>query len=173
MSNYRNFDLTVYFIAQGAAQTTKEKLQKGIEFFNRYMRLDKVYLEPFRDGVFASEEQIRMCKETFESYGIKVSGGITTAMPTPEGDKPKQRIFNTMCYNDPKMLAQIAAVSEFNGRMYDEWIIDDFYFTNCTCEACRKGRDAYNSEHGITDGSWEGYRQHLMAEVSKSSKSGL
>lgn len=72
-----------------------------------------------------------------------------------------------MCYNDPKMLAQIADVSAFNGRMFDEWIIDDFYFTNCTCEACRKGRDAYNAAHGITDGSWQAYRQQLMIDVSR------
>ena len=167
MGNYRNFELVTYFVAGGACRTTKEKLEQGLDFFQRYMRLDKVYLEPFRDGQFASEAQIRMIKETFEARGIKVSGGITTAMPTPDGDKPKQRIFNTFCYNDPKMLAQLAEVSEFNGRMFDEWIIDDFYFTNCTCKACREGRDRYNAAHGITDGSWQGYRQQLMIDVSR------
>ena len=167
MSNYRNFELAVYFVAGGAARTTRVELETSLDFFQRHMRLDKVYLEPFRDGVFASEDQIRMIKEAFERRGIRVSGGITTAMPTPAGDKPKQRIFNTLCYNDPKMLAQVAAVSEFNGRMFDEWIIDDFYFTNCTCAACRSGRDAYNAAHGITDGSWQGYRQQLMADVSR------
>lgn len=167
MGNYRNFELTTYFVAGGTARVTEEKLQKGIDFFQKHMRLDKVYLEPFRDGVFASEEQVKMCKRVFERNGIKVSGGITTAMPTPEGDEPKQRIFNTLCYNDPRMLEQLRRVSELNGRMFDEWIIDDFYFTNCTCDACRAGRDAYNAAHGITDGSWQGYRQSLMCEVSQ------
>ena len=52
MGNYRNFDLVVYFIAQGVANATREQLQKDIDFFKRYMRLDKVYLEPFRDGIY-------------------------------------------------------------------------------------------------------------------------
>lgn len=167
MANYRNFELATYFVAHATANTTREKLEKGIDFFQKYMRLDKVYLEPFRDGCFATEDQVRMCKEVFESRGIKVSGGITTSMPTPKGDHPKQRIFNVMCYNDPKMLSQVAAVSELNGRVFDEWIIDDFYFTNCTCEACRKGRDEYNAAHGIQDGSWQAYRQQLMVDVSR------
>lgn len=167
MSNYRNFELTTYFVAAGTARVTEEKLQKGIDFFSRHMRLDKVYLESYRDGVFASEEQVKMCRRVFERNGIRVSGGITTTMSTPEGGEAKQRIFNTLCYNDRRMLDQLRSVAEFNGRMFDEWIIDDFYFTNCTCEACRAGRDAYNAAHGIADGSWQGYRQALMCEVSR------
>ena len=165
MSNYRNFELATYFVAAGTCRATEEQLERDIAFFEKHLRLDKVYLEPFRDGHYASEEQVMLCKRVFERHGIKVSGGITTAMPTPAGDKPKQRIFNTMCYNDPKMLAQLAEVSEFNGRHFDEWIIDDFYFTNCTCEACRAGRDRYNQEHGTT--GWEHYRRQLMIDVSK------
>ena len=108
-----------------------------------------MYLEPFRDGTFASEEQVRMCKEVFEQNGIHVSGGITTAMPDPEGAEPKQRMFGTLCYNDEAMIRQLEAVAEMNGRLFDQWIIDDFYFTNCTCDRCRAERDQYNAEHGI------------------------
>ena len=100
MGIYRNFDLVVYFVADGVANATRERLQQDIDFFNKYMRLDKVYLEPYRDGVFASEEQLRLCKEVFESNGIRTEGGITTTQP----NDPKQRIFNTLCYNDEKMM---------------------------------------------------------------------
>ena len=41
------------------------------------------------------------------------------------------------------------------------------FFTNCTCAACRAGRDAYNRAHGIQDGSWKAYRLDLMARVSR------
>ena len=31
MGNYKNFDLVVYFIAQGVTNATKEQLQKDLE----------------------------------------------------------------------------------------------------------------------------------------------
>lgn len=167
MGNYRNFKLTTYFVAQATAKITKEELQSQIDWFKKYLRLDKVYLEALRDHAFASEEQVRMCKKVFEDNGIEVAGGITTCIPTPEGDKPKQRLFNTFCYNDEKMIASLKKASELNGKIFDSFIIDDFYFTNCTCDKCRAGRDAFNKEHGITDGSWQEYRIALMQKVSR------
>ena len=109
MSHYRNFRLATYFVAHGAAHAERQQLQKDIDFFKHYLHLDNVYLEPFRDGTFASEEQVRMCKEVFEQNGIHVSGGITTAMPDPEGAEPKQRMFGTLCYNDEAMIRQLEA----------------------------------------------------------------
>ncbi len=165
MGNYRNFDLVVYFVSDGVAKATREKLQQDIDFFKKYMRLDKVYLEPYRDGVFASEEQLRLCKEIFESNGIRTEGGITTTYP--QNKSPKQRLFNVLCYNDEAMMNLLKQVSELNAKVFDAFILDDFYFTNCTCEKCRAGRDTYNAEHGIADGSWQEYRTHLMYECSK------
>jgi hypothetical protein len=167
MGNYRNFELTTYFVAGGTVKADKEKLKKDIAWFGRYLKLDKVYLEAFRGGDFATEEQVRMVKETFEEAGIKVEGGITTAIPTPEGDKPKQRLFDTFCYNDPKMLKTLKDAVELTARVFDKFMIDDFFFSNCTCEACRKGRDAFNAANGIEDGSWQGYRVDLLRKISK------
>ncbi len=167
MGNYRNFKLVYYFIAQATARTAEEQLEKDIAFFERYMRPDKVYLEPFRGGVFASEAQVEMCKRVFEKHGVEVAGGLTTTMPTPEGDEPKQRLFDTVCYNDEKMLGQLTEACAFLGRHFDEFIIDDFFFTNCTCDKCRKEKDAYNASRCITDGSWKEYRLSLMEKVSR------
>ena len=167
MANYKNFDLVVYFVADGVVNTTKEKLQSEIDFFNRYMRLEKVYLEPFREGVLASEEQLRMCKEVFYQNGIRTEGGITTSMPDIAGHERKQRMFNTFCYNDESMLSTLQKVCELNAKVFDAFIIDDFFFTNCTCDACRTAKNTYNQEHNISDGSWQAYRTHRMYEVSK------
>ena len=167
MSHYRNFKLVYYFVAQGTARAEEEKLENEVRFFERYMRPDKVYLEPFRSGVLASEEQVRLCRTVFERHGIEVAGGLTTTIPTPEGDAPKQRLFDTFCYNDPKMLEELRHASTFTAKHFSEFIIDDFFFTNCTCDACREAKDAYNREHGITDGSWQAYRLALMEKVSR------
>jgi hypothetical protein len=165
MGNYRNFKLTTYFVAQATARISEEELEKQLDFMEKHLRLDKVYLEPWR-GLLASEEQVEMIKGAFEKRGIEVAGGLTTVIPTPEGDEPKARLFDTFCYNDEKMLKKLTEVSEFIGKHFDEFIIDDFFFTNCTCDACRKGRDAFNAEHGIKAG-WQEYRLALLEKVSR------
>ncbi len=166
MGNYRNFKLVTYFVAGGVKRADREQLEKDLAFFNRHMRLDKVYLEPYRD-FFVEEDKFLLCKEVLENHGIEVAGGITTTFPAEEDEQHKQRMFNTFCYNDAKMVGRLKEVSAFLGKHFDEFIIDDFYFTNCTCDACRAGRDAYNKAHCITDGSWQAYRLDLMYRVSQ------
>ncbi len=166
MGNYRNFTLTTYFVAHATARVTREELEKQLDFILKHLRLDKVYLEPWR-GELASHEQVEMCREAFEARGVKVAGGITTVIPTPDGAKPKQRLFNTFCYNDPGMRAKLREVSAFTGAHFDEFIIDDFFFTNCMCADCVREKNAYNAAHGITDGSWQSYRLDLMRRVSE------
>ena len=167
MGNYRNFKLVYYFVAQGTARAEEEKLERDISFFEKYMRPDKVYLEPYRSGILADEAQVELCRRVFEAHGVEVAGGLTTTIPTPEGEAPKQRLFDTFCYNDEKMLSELRKACAFIGKQFDEFIIDDFFFTNCTCDACRRGRDDYNRFHGITDGSWKAYRLALMEKVSR------
>ncbi|MDO5435923.1 MAG: permease [Clostridia bacterium] len=167
MGNYRNFKLVYYFVAHGTAHAEREQLEKDIAFFEKYMKVDKVYLEPWRSGVLADRDHVMMCREVFEKHGIEAAGGITTTIMTPDGDEPKQRLFDTFCYNDRKMTDRLTEVCAYIGGLFNEFIIDDFFFTNCTCGACRAGRDAYNAAHGITDGRWQEYRLDLMEKVSR------
>ena len=67
MGNYRNFTLVAYFVAHAAARVTEEELEKQISFFEKYLRLDKIYLEPWR-GEMASHEQIEMIRRVFEKH---------------------------------------------------------------------------------------------------------
>lgn len=165
MGNYRNFTLATYFVAHAAARVTRAELEEQLDFVLRHLKLDKVYLEPWR-GELASHEQIEMIKEVFRNHGVHVSGGLTTVIPTPEGETPKARLFDTFCYNDPKMLAWLREAVTFTASHFDEFIIDDFFFTNCTCADCVRERDRFNQQNGIRDGSWEKYRLDLLRRVS-------
>lgn len=164
MGNYRNFRLATYFVAQATANVTREELEKQLSFMEKYLRIDKVYLEPWR-GLMASEEQVNMCREVLSSHGIEVSGGLTTVISTPDGDKPKQRLFDTFCYNDAKMRKKLKEVSAFMGSHFDEFIIDDFFFTSCSCPDCIKARDDFNRSNGIKSG-WRDYRLSLLKKIS-------
>ena len=165
MGNYHNFNLSTYFVADATARSDRNELERNLAFFEKHMKLDKVYVEPYRD-TFADAEHTELVKKVLEEHGIKASGGMTTVISTPEGDKDKPRIFGTFCYNDPAMLKKLKSVSTFMGEHFDEFIIDDFYFTGCTCDRCRAEKEKYNAQNGISDGSWQAYRLDLMRRVS-------
>ncbi|MBP5669160.1 MAG: hypothetical protein J6X14_02505 [Lachnospiraceae bacterium] len=157
--HYQNFMTVVYIPAAVARDFTKEKLSSDLAFLEKYIGLDKVYLESHRTDVDVSEEQLLMIKEFLESKGVEVSGGITTTIDDFEGTEPgKQRLFQTFCYTDPAMRKRLKEISEFAAKLFDEIILDDFYFTNCTCERCIQ-------EKGDRD--WVDFRRDLLRDVSE------
>ncbi|MCR5594918.1 MAG: hypothetical protein K6G12_03655 [Lachnospiraceae bacterium] len=157
--HYRNFKTVVYIPAQVADGFTKEGLEKDHAFLEKYIGLDKVYLETHRNDCDVDKEQILMVKDFLESKGVEVSGGITTTVGDFEGaEAGKRRIFGTFCYTDPAMRDRMRKISEYTASLFDEVILDDFYFTNCTCERCIK-------EKGDRD--WVTFRRDLMEDVSK------
>lgn len=157
--HYRNFKTVVYLPAWIAKNMTSEKLASDYEFLEKYIGLDKIYLETHRDDIDIDKEQILMIKNFLESKGVEVSGGITTVTPDFEGAQGgKRRLFNTMCYTDPAMREKVKEISEYTASLFDEVILDDFYFTNCSCESCIKAKG---------DRDWVDFRKELMMDVSK------
>lgn len=159
MGHYQNFKSVIYCIAQSMADVTAEDLQTQINFFQQYVGVDKVYLEPYRDDLLVSREQLSMCKKLFAENGIEVAAGITTTRSNLTADDSKrQRLFNTYCYTSPAMRQHLKDTIEYIASQFDELIIDDFFFTQCTCEDCQ-------AEKG--DRSWQDFRTAKMVEVSR------
>ena len=124
----------VYCVAQWADKISEAQLRKEADFLTKYTRIDKVYLETFR-GAFARKEQLLMIKRVLQEYGIEVSGGITTVTPDLcDEDKKRQRLFQTFCYCNDGMRNLLKEISEYTASLFDEFIIDDFFFTQCMCE---------------------------------------
>lgn len=158
MSYFKNFKSVTYCVAQWADRISQKELQIQTEWLQKYVKIDKVYLETFR-GSFAQKEQLLMIKKVLEENGIEVAGGITTVTPNlNENDKKRQRLFETFCYCNEPMRNLLKQVSEYTASIFDEFIIDDFFFTQCMCEDCIKEKGA---------DSWENFRLKKMTEVSK------
>ena len=156
--HYKNFKTVTYCVAGWVNHITEEELRAQADFLQKYVGIDKIYLETYRDE-FAKKEQLDMFKRVMKDYGIEVSGGITTVTPDlNENDKKRQRLFNTFCYCNEPMRARLKEVSEYTASQFDEFIIDDFFFTQCQCEDCirEKGKR-----------SWEEFRLEKMMEVSR------
>ena len=158
MGHFKNFKTVVYIPAQVAASFDEEKLEKDYAFLEKYMGLDKVYLETHRGDCDVDREQILRIRDFLENKGVIVSGGITTTVNDFEGaEGGKRRIFDTFCYTDPAMREKLVGISEYAAGLFDEVILDDFYFTNCSCERCIKAKG---------DRDWVSFRRELMREVS-------
>ncbi len=156
--HYKNFKTVTYCVAGWVNHITEKDLREQTEWLQKYVGIDKIYLETYRDE-FAKQEQLDMFKRVMADYGIEVSGGITTVTPDlNETDKKRQRLFNTFCYCNEPMRARLKEVSEYTAKNFDEFIIDDFFFTQCQCEDCMR-------EKG--ERSWEEFRLAKMMEVSR------
>ena len=159
MGCYKNLKTVVYIPAEVAVKFTQESLAGDLAFLQKYVGLDKVYLETHRNNIDVEDAQLAMIKDYLESRGVTVSGGITTTINDFEGaEAGKQRLFGTFCYTDPAMRARLKEISERTAGIFDEIILDDFYFTNCTCERCIR-------EKGDRD--WVTFRRELMKDVSE------
>ena len=145
---YSNFNVAVYCpVGNLNAISDLDKFEKDFRFFEKHVHIDKVYLETYRSNEFIDREKIQKFKEFLNSKGIKTSGGITTT------DKHDTLGFHTLCYTNEDHRKRIKAVSEFTAGLFDEIILDDFYFTNCKCESCIKAKGSK---------SWAEFRLKLM-----------
>ena len=159
MGKYRNFKIVIYCTAQSMVRITESELDEQLAFFQKYTGCDKVYLEPYRDGLMIPDQQLQTIKGFFMDRGIEVSGALTTTCEDLcEADAEKQRLGGTYCYSNQAMRERLVKTVRYTARHFDEFIIDDWFFTGCTCEECRNAKG---------DRSWEEFRTALLADVSR------
>jgi len=154
--NYQNFKATAYVMVGNVNQMNDQQyLERCWESYSKNLALDKVYLEVFRDGTFVNEEALKKAISFFKSKGVEVGGGVTYN----NGGGNRMR-WESFCYNNPQHRATIRKAAEINARYFDEFLLDDYYFTNCRCEECVKGKEA----SGL---SWSDYRMKLLDDAAK------
>lgn len=129
----------------------------------------KVYLEEFRDGYQAERAALLHARERFQQAGFDVSGCVTTTVIGKSSTGWKNTI---SCYTDPATQARLQAIFEYAAGLFDEIMIDDFWFTDCVCTECDAARRARTVTVGqktfpVSGDTWEDYRCELMARVSQ------
>jgi hypothetical protein len=128
----------------------------------------KVYIETFRGNYQAERATLEKAKAAFLAAGFQVSGCVTT---TKVG-KPSTGWKEISCFTDPATQDKLQAVFEFAASLFDEIMIDDFWFTDCACPQCEAARKAQTAVVGAktypTPGpEWEDYRCELMVALSR------
>lgn len=132
---------------------TVENWEKEWTTYSKNLKLDKVYLETFRDGVYVDDKAMKNAIKFFKSKGVEVSGGITYNRT----GGVRQR-WESFCYSDPEQVAIIEKIAVLTAGYFDEIVLDDYYFTNCKCDLCIEGKG---------EKSWGEYRRDLLDHVAK------
>ena len=143
--------LSVWVTAQEVDQylASDEGLDKAINWCKQY-GATKVNLEAYGRGHYAKRENLLKAKSRFLKEGFVVASGATTEYG--------QDNFNEYhCYSKKANQEELQRIFEYAASMFDEIVIDDWYFTNCECDECIRARG---------DQSWAKYYTDLMVKMS-------
>ncbi|MBR2601167.1 MAG: hypothetical protein IKE08_00590 [Clostridia bacterium] len=156
MENYRHFSIASYMYAYTAARAEDGEIRRGIETYLQYLPLRKIYVENHRARTDVPVQRLKEIKAMIEEYGIQASGGITSTVLVDGEQKPA--LFDTFCYTDPRHRAEYLRIVREAAEVFDEIILDDYFFTTCRCEMCIKAKG---------NRSWKDFRQEQMKEFSE------
>ena len=154
MEMYNNFVLSSYVWAYYLNRADEAKMRADIECALSRAPIRKVYIENHRGRSDVSVEKLRIAKKVFGEAGIQVAGGITSTVL--EGER-KPTIMDTFCYTDPKHRERYLQIVRDLAGVFDEIILDDYFFTACRCEKCIEAKGKM---------SWAAYRTRLMTDFS-------
>ena len=144
---------TVLYIPVGTTLKMKDHqwLESSWATIRSQLHVDKVYLETYRSRVLADESLVASVKKFFTDQGVEVSGGICYS----DSDNGQ---FVSFTYTKPEDREYVKHVSEMTAKLFDEVILDDFFFANTKkpSDIAAKG-----------DQSWTDFRVKTMDEVSR------
>jgi hypothetical protein len=156
-TSYDQFKLAIYCTAHCLDGLTVDDIRRDVEFFRAHLRVSKVYVESHRGDCSVDRQRLAELKALFESLGMVTAGGITPTLPASY--RPGfERMFGSICYTDEASRAKLRHEVEVAASVFDEIILDDFFFTSCTCDACAARRGSR---------SWSQMRLDLMIDVSE------
>lgn len=149
---YKNFTVSVYARAYEVQDMAdQKKLKETWDLISRQVKIDKIYLETHRDKLIVDEKTLESAKKFFRSKGLEVAGGITYTIDESNN-------FETFCYSNTEHRALAKEIAEYTAKHFDEFILDDFFFTSCKCDLCIEAKG---------DMSWTDFRLKLMTEAAR------
>lgn len=113
-----------------------------------------VFIETYRGQYTAERKVLQHAKSRFASEGFDVSGCVTTTKIGKISTNWKE----ISCYTDKGTQDELAKIFEYTASIFDEIMVDDFLFTDCECDECKKARG---------DKTWADYRCELMTKVNQ------
>ena len=150
--NYDGFKVSVYTRAQEVERMKDLRwLDSTWNIIASQLKVDKIYLETHRDLLIVPDATLEQAKKYFRDRGIEVGGGITYTINEANS-------FETFCYSDPEHRKKIREIAEHTAKHFDDFILDDFFFTSCKSDVEIKAKG---------NRSWTQYRMDLLTEAGQ------
>jgi hypothetical protein len=126
-------------------------LESTWKIIRSQLRVDKVYLETYRSRKLADAALVAEVKKFFAGQGVEVAGAICYS----DDDNGQ---FASFTYTKPEDRKYVQHVAEMTAKLFDEIILDDFFFANTKkpSDIAAKGKQ-----------SWTDFRLKTMDEVSQ------
>lgn len=152
LAAYENFKVAVYCRAREVSKMTDTAwLETKWREISSQVHVDKVYIETHRDQLLVDDAALEAAKKFFREHGVAVAGGITYTISEPNR-------FETFSYSNPEHRKQVKRIAEHTAKHFDEFILDDFFFTSTKSEfdiAAKGSR------------SWTDYRLDVMVGAAR------
>ena len=144
---------TVVYIPVGITLRMHDRkwLESSWATIRSQLHVDKVYLETYRSRQLADEALVSDIKGFFASQGVEVAGAICFS----DDDNGQ---FASFTYTKREDREYVKHVSEMTAKLFDEIILDDFFFANTKkpSDITAKGNQ-----------TWTDFRVKTMNEVSR------
>ena len=151
-AKHKNFKVSIYVRAYEVEKMKDtEWLESSWKTISSQLDVDKIFLETHRDMKLVDDATLEKAKAFFKKQGIEVSGGITYTINEANN-------FETFSYSDPEDRAWVKKVAEHTAKHFDEFLLDDFFFTSSK-------KDVEIAARG--DRSWTEYRLWVMNDAGR------
>lgn len=149
--HYKSFKVSVYTRAYEVEKMKDlQWLDSTWNIISSQVKVDKIYLETHRDLLIVPDATLEQAKRFFREKGVEVGGGITYTINEANS-------FETFCYSNPEHRKMVREIAEHTARHFDNFILDDFFFTSCKSDIEIKAK---------SDRSWSEYRLQLMTQAA-------
>jgi hypothetical protein len=154
--------LAVWFTAQEVDHYLSRTagLDSAVGWCKQY-GVTKIHLEAFGRGLYARRETLIAARDRFLKEGFEVASGVTTTKfgkNAVNGGDGAVEWTGSQCYTNKETQAELQRLIEYTASIFDEIVLDDWYFTQCQCNECIKARE---------DMTWAKYYTDLMGKVSR------
>jgi hypothetical protein len=153
--------LSVWFLAQDIERllSNAESLDKAISWCKQ-QGATKVYFEVYGRGLYVNRDILLNAKAKFLEAGLEVQGGVQTVNGPDNFEQPH-------CFTSKAAQEELQRIFEYAASIFNEIIIDDWFFTNCNDEESIKARGNRSRSEYNNDVMVQMSRERVMAPAQK------